>query len=103
MDSEINFNKRTFLNDTMLCSIEYNRPLISIQTLIHYVKYDNILFVYWKQKFLIKCTLNGYIICYMSAEFQKGLGWSRPLLSLISKYCLVILLITLTYLTLSDL
>ena len=25
----------------------------------------------------------------MSAEFQMGLGWSRPLLSMQSKYCLV--------------
>ena len=52
---------------------------------------------------LIKCTLNGYIRCNLSAEFQRGLGWSRPLLSLMSKYCLMILLITLTYVTLSDL
>ena len=54
------------------------------------------------QTCLIKCTLNGYIRCNMSAEFQRGLGWSRPLLSLMSKYCLTILLITLTYVTLSD-
>ena len=39
----------------------------------------------------------------LSAEFQRGLGWSRPILSLMSKYCLMILLITLTYVTLSDL
>ena len=52
---------------------------------------------------LIKCTLNGYIRCNLSAEFQRGLGWSKPLLSLMSKYCLMILLITLTYVTLSDL
>ena len=55
------------------------------------------------QTFLIKCTLSGYIRCNMSAEFQRGFGWSRPLLSLMSKYCLMILLITLTYVTLSDL
>ena len=55
------------------------------------------------QTFLIKCTLNGYIRCNMSAQFRTGLGWSRPLLSLMSKYCLMILLITLTYVTLSDL
>ena len=53
--------------------------------------------------FFIKCTLNCYIRCYMSAEYQRGLGWSRPLLSLMSKYCLKILFITLTYVTLSDL
>ena len=58
---------------------------------------------YSVQTFLIKCTLNGYIRCNMSAEFQRGLRWSRPLLCLISKYCLMILLITLTYVTLSDL
>ena len=58
---------------------------------------------YRVQTFLIKCTLNGYIRCNLSAEFQRGLGWSRPLLSLMSKYCLMILLITLTYVTLSDL
>ena len=58
---------------------------------------------YRVQTFLIKCTLNGYIRSYLSAEFQRGLGWSRPLLSLMSKYCLMILLITLTYVTLSDL
>ena len=39
----------------------------------------------------------------MSAEFQRGLGWSRPSLSLMSKYCLMILLIKLTYVTHSDL
>ena len=39
------------------------------------------------QTFLIKCTLNGYIRCNLSAEFQRGLGWSRPLLSLMTKYC----------------
>ena len=50
-----------------------------------------------------KCILKGYIRCNLSAEFQRGLGWSRPLLSLMSKYCLMILLITLTYVTLSDL
>ena len=27
----------------------------------------------------------------MSAEFQRGLGWSSPLLSLQSKYCFMIL------------
>ena len=58
---------------------------------------------YRGQTFLIKCTLNGYIRCDMSAEIQRGLGWSRPLLSLMSKYCLMILPITLTYVTLSDL
>ena len=58
---------------------------------------------YRVQTLLIKCTLNGYIRCNMTAEFQRGLGWSRPLLSLMSKYCLMILLITLTYVTLSDL
>ena len=58
---------------------------------------------YRVQTFLIKCTLNGYIRSHLSAEFQRGLGWSRPLLSLMSKYCLMILLITLTYVTLSDL
>ena len=57
---------------------------------------------YRVQTFIIKCTLNGYIRCNMFAEFQRGLGWSRPLLSLMSKYCLMILLITLTYVTLSD-
>ena len=45
---------------------------------------------YRVQTFLIKCTLNGYVKFNMSAEFQKGLGWSRPLLSLMSKYCLMI-------------
>ena len=29
----------------------------------------------------IQCTLNGYIRCNMSAQLQRGLGWSRPLLS----------------------
>ena len=58
---------------------------------------------YRVQTFLIKCILNGYIRCNMSAEFQRGLRWSRPLLSLMSKYCLMILLIMLTYVTLSDL
>ena len=58
---------------------------------------------YRVQTFLIKCTLNGYIKCNLSTEFQRGLGWSRPLLSLLSKYCLMILLIMLTYVTLSDL
>ena len=58
---------------------------------------------YRVQTFLIKCTLNGYIRCHMSAEFQRGLGWSKPLLRFMSKYCLMILLITLTYVTLSDL
>ena len=58
---------------------------------------------YRVQTFLIKCTLNGYIRYNLSAEFQRGLGWSSPLLSLMSKYSLMILLITLTYVTLSDL
>ena len=58
---------------------------------------------YRVQTFLIKCPLNGYIRCNLSAEFQRGLGWSKPFLSLMSKYCLMILLITLTYITLSDL
>ena len=58
---------------------------------------------YRVQTFLIKRTLNGYIRCNMSAEFKRGLGWSRPLLSLMLKYCMMILLITLTYVTLSDL
>ena len=42
---------------------------------------------YRVQTFLIQCILSGYISCYMSAEFQRGLEWSRPLLSLKSKYC----------------
>ena len=46
---------------------------------------------YRVQTFRIKCTLNGYIRCHMSAEFRRGLGWS-----------LIILLNTLTYVTLSD-
>ena len=58
---------------------------------------------YRVQTFLIKFTLNGYIRYNLSAEFERELGWSRPLLSLMSKYCLMILLITLTYVTLSDL
>ena len=79
---------------------------------IDIVKYVNKLLqanspTYKVQTFFIKCTLNGYIRCNLSAEFQRGLGWSRPLLSFMSKYCLMILLmillITLTYVTLSDL
>ena len=58
---------------------------------------------YRVQTFLIKCTLKGYIRCNMSSEFQRGFGWSRPILSFMSKYCLMILLIMLTYVTLSDL
>ena len=58
---------------------------------------------YRVQTFLIKCTLHGCIRCKLSVEFQRRLGWSRPLLSLMSKYYLMILLITLTYVTLSDL
>ena len=37
-----------------------------------------------------------------SAEFQMGLGWSRPLLSLMSKYCMMILLITMMMMTLKQ-
>ena len=47
---------------------------------------------YRVQIFLIQCALNGYIRCYISTEFQRGLGWSRPLHSLKSKYCLMVLL-----------
>ena len=37
--------------------------------------------------------VQGSCDIFMSVEFQRGLGWSKPLLSLQSKYCLKIQLV----------